>query len=143
MNRRGIRTIFTSLHIPEEQINHQIIKDFFVDSKENNRDVVIDISNNTLQVIGINDYLEMKTLGVKIIRIDFGISDEEIVELQKHFRVILNASTLEEQKICKLQEKGLNLNHIVAMHNFYPREYTGISLEFFSDKNRVFKKYRV
>ncbi|PQQ47035.1 MupG family TIM beta-alpha barrel fold protein [Bacillus thuringiensis] len=143
MDRRGIRTIFTSLHIPEEQINHQIIKDFLVDSKENNRDIIIDISNNTLQVIGINDYLELRTLGVKTIRIDFGISDEEIVELQKHFRVVLNASTLDEQKICELQGKGLNLKHIVAMHNFYPREYTGISLEFFSDKNRIFKKYGI
>ncbi|EEM37595.1 hypothetical protein bthur0004_66190 [Bacillus thuringiensis serovar sotto str. T04001] len=140
MDRRGVKTIFTSLHIPEEQIDHQVIKDFLENSKENNRDVVIDISNNTLQVIGINNYLEMKELGVKTVRIDFGISDEEIVELQKYFRIVLNASTLDEQKICELQEKGLNLKNIVAMHNFYPREYTGISLEFFVGKNRIFKK---
>lgn len=111
MDRRGVKTIFTSLHIPEEQIDHQVIKDFLENSKENNRDVVIDISNNTLQVIGINNYLEMKELGVKTVRIDFGISDEEIVELQKYFRIVLNASTLDEQKICELQEKGLNLKN--------------------------------
>ncbi|MGX5375399.1 MupG family TIM beta-alpha barrel fold protein [Bacillus cereus] len=142
-DRRGVKTIFTSLHIPEEQIDHQVIKDFLENSKENNRDVVIDISNNTLQVIGINNYFEMKELGVKTVRIDFGISDEEIVELQKYFQIVLNASTLDEQKILDLQDKGLNLKHIIAMHNFYPREYTGISLEFFSNKNHTFKKYGI
>ncbi|MBY0595747.1 MupG family TIM beta-alpha barrel fold protein [Bacillus bingmayongensis] len=143
MDQKGVKTIFTSFHIPEEQMTHQIIQDFLEDSKENNRDVVIDISPNTLQVIGVNDYLEMKDLGVKTVRIDFGISDEEIVELQKHFRIVLNASTLDEQKICELQGKGLNLRHVVAMHNFYPREYTGISMEFFSNKNRIFQKYGI
>ncbi|WP_459501869.1 MupG family TIM beta-alpha barrel fold protein [Bacillus sp. C1] len=143
MDEKGIKTIFTSLHIPEEQMTHQMIRNFLKDSKENNRDVVIDISPNTLQVIGVDDYLEMKELGVKTVRIDFGISDEEIVELQKHFRIVLNASTLDEQKICELQEKGFNLGHVIAMHNFYPREYTGISMEFFSNKNKVFQKYGI
>lgn len=143
MDKKGIKTMFTSLHIPEESISHEKIRHFLEDSKENNRDVVIDISPNTLQVIGVNSYFEMKDLGVKTVRIDFGISDEEIVELQKYFRIVLNASTLDEQKILTLREKGLNLEQVIAMHNFYPREHTGLSLGFFQHRNTIFQKYHI
>ncbi|AQT86166.1 hypothetical protein ERICIV_01500 [Paenibacillus larvae subsp. larvae] len=143
MDKKGIKTIFTSLHIPEENISQEKIRHFLDDSKKNNRDVVIDISPNTLQAIGAKNYIEMKDLGVKTVRIDFGISTEEIVEMQKHFRIVLNASTLDEQKICELKEKGLCLQQVIAMHNFYPREYTGLSLDFLHNKNALFNKYHI
>lgn len=140
MDEKGIKTIFTSLHIPEERLDPEDIRAFLLDSSKHDRDVIIDISPNTLSVIGVENYLSLKNLGVKTVRIDFGISDEEIVELQHDFRIVLNASTLDQEKITTLQTKGLVLQNVVAMHNFYPREYTGLSMDFFQKKNEIFQK---
>lgn len=143
MDELGIKTIFTSLHIPEEQLEHESINKFLADSLLHERDIIIDISNATKKILAIDEYIQLKELGVKTIRIDFGIDDKEIVELQKHFRIILNASTLNQEKINSLKESGLNINEVIAMHNFYPREHTGISPTFFNDRNKIFQQYGI
>lgn len=146
-NKRGIKRIFTSLHIPET--NYETLKSEFQEilkiCKKYNMDIISDISPNTFKFLGIKD-LDLKTLkefGIKTIRIDFGYDEKEIAKLTHNefgIKIQLNASTINEKFLDRLEEYSADFTHVDALHNFYPRKGTAISEETLIKKNNLLKK---
>lgn len=144
----GARYLFTSLHIPEEDLSHlpQTLPVFLQKCKEYNLDLVPDISPVTFEKLGIvaNDYAALKELGFRVLRLDYGFDDYETVKtLLKDFDLMLNASVVNEQYIVEAKAAGVDFSRISMLHNFYPKQETGLSLEYFNQMNEVFRKHNL
>ena len=144
ISKYGIKEIFTSIHISEEDPEGTLEKLNSVSSHidELGMSLMIDISSATLTRYNMSfdellNYL--KIIKIKKLRVDYGFSDEEIVEISKNFDVILNASTIDDTECKKLESLGLNLNNIIACHNFYPRPETGLGEKSFLEQNKYLK----
>lgn len=103
--------------------------------RENGFITMCDISKKTLEKFCVKSVLELKTLlNIDMIRIDYGFSDDEIIDITKNIPIILNASTI---------NFNININkldNVYALHNFYPREYTGLSKNQFIKINKALEK---
>jgi hypothetical protein len=77
------------------------------------------------------------------LRLDYGFSREEIVRLanENDFLIELNASTISEEDLRYLLNRGVKPERLRLSHNFYPKPYTGLSAEDVLLKNRMFRKY--
>ncbi len=142
----GIKYIFTSLHIPEENLTNidDILPCFLEKTQKLNMSIIPDISPYTFEKLGLenNDFQGLKDMGFESVRLDFGFEDIDTVkEISKYFKLVLNASLVDEPYINSLQEVNLDLRKIVLMHNFYPKQDTGLSESYFSKLNDVHKKY--
>lgn len=147
MAKKGFEGIFTSLQIPEE--NSGDYKDYLTSlgsvAKVNNLDLMVDISLESLSIAGfsLDDVGQVKAIGVTGLRIDGGIDNKKIAELSHIIRIGLNASTITEDDVSELQRYHANFENIEAWHNYYPRPETGISREFFKEKNSWLKQLGV
>lgn len=137
--------VFTSLHIPEEKVDDypSEVKKLMELCKLHNLNVMVDVSNNTLPKLGLDNLSQLKEWGFTHLRIDFGISLEEIAELTNDFGIVLNASTVTLEELNKLRELGVDFTKFLACHNFYPKPLTGISLQQMIDRNRMFKSFNI
>lgn len=144
MAAQGFQGIFTSLQIPEENSNEY--KTYLTSlgsvAQANHLDLMVDISLESLSKAGfsLTNLEQVKAVGVTGLRIDGGIDNQKIAELSQTIRVGLNASTITEEDVRELQNYQANFNKIEAWHNYYPRPETGISAEFFSQKNAWLKQ---
>lgn len=143
----GYKRIFTSLHIPEA--NYEVLKnevgEFLKEAKKLGMDVISDISPNTFKFLDLEnmDLKGLKDMGISTIRIDFGYSDEEIAKMSKNhygIKIQMNASTLTKELIDNLKKTGTDFSNIDALHNFYPRIGTGISVECMIKMNHILKE---
>lgn len=143
----GFSTIFTSLHIPEGDTASykELLVHLGNEAKNHQMDLFADISPKSFEYLdmGVNNIDQLQELGVTGIRVDYGLSVEEIVQLSEKIRIFLNASTLTEGFLKKLIENGLNTDNTEAAHNFYPRPETGLSRDYFIQKNQLLKKYHI
>lgn len=127
---------FTSLHIAEEfSEDYAMQAAKMLDSlKAAGKKVMVDISSRGLENLG---YTSLKQFvletGVYMVRCDFGISEEEMLEAAKHCAIAVNASTLDYQLAVRLKQAGAE---VFAVHNFYPRPETGLDEEFFVERNQ-------
>ncbi len=133
--------VFTSLHIVEE------MDESYVENVEEMMEylnmigyrIIADVSKRTLQIFGEESLEKIaKRFSIDVIRIDFGFTEEEILEASKCLEVCLNASTITKEFALKLKETG---KIFYAMHNFYPRPETGIDEEQFREINTFLKDY--
>ncbi|WP_312645418.1 MupG family TIM beta-alpha barrel fold protein [Hydrogenoanaerobacterium sp.] len=123
--------VFTSFHISEE-----LDETYPARAKEMCRwlsaagfRVVADVSKKTLGFFGTNDIIGFaREMGIEILRIDYGFTDDEIVALAMQMPIAVNASTLGDALAERLATAK---NSIYAMHNFYPRPETGLDEAFF------------
>lgn len=147
-----IKSIFTSFHIPETDTLRfkSEIQTTLKLAKELHFDIISDISPNTMKLLGMQgnsiDYAYIYDLGITTIRLDDGFSAREIASLSRNpygLKVQLNASTCNETLMVQLTEYGAAFNNISALHNFYPRENTGISEKFCIEKNWLLHEYNV
>lgn len=144
----GARYIFTSLHIPEEDLSNlsEMLPKFLQTCKDLKLELVPDISPVTFEKLNVKpaDYQAIKDMGFKTLRLDYGFNDFEVVKtLLKDFNLVLNASIVDEQYILDAQKHGVDFTNISVMHNFYPKTETGLSLEYFKKRNDVFLKYNI
>lgn len=146
----GYKRIFTSLHIPEA--NYEVLKsevgEFLKEAKKLEMDVVSDISPNTFKFLDLEnmDLKGLKDIGISTIRIDFGYSDEEIAKMSKNqygIKIQMNASTLTEELLDNLKKLETDFSNIDALHNFYPRMGTGISVECMLKMNHILKENHI
>ena len=149
-HRLGFKRVFTSLHIPEA--NYDIlkseIKEFLELARKYDMDIISDISPNTFKFLDLEDMdlKGLKYMGIKTIRIDFGYDEESIAKISNNaygIKIQLNASTITEDFLEKLDKYNTNYNNIDALHNFYPRIGTGISEECMIQKNKLLKKRKI
>jgi hypothetical protein len=134
--RKGIKYIFTSVHIPEA--NRERVKNEFEiilkEAEKRNMDVIVDISKDFFDEFDRGNYK------IHALRLDFGFNDNEITELSRKYNIQLNASTVTKEWMERLVKSGLDIRNLSVCHNYYPRNNTGISLEFLTERNSFFKK---
>ena len=103
--------------------------------------VIADVSRRTLEVFKEKSLPDLaERLGIDILRIDYGFTEAEMLDVAKALPICLNASTITENQAEYLQSTGYEFH---AMHNFYPRPETGIDEEQFMRKNRMLRKYGI
>ena len=127
----GASFAFTSLQIPEETDIDQAseTRRLLQLCREANLNLIADISPRTLAKLGYSSLSELKGTGIDYVRLDFGFSAAETVELSHDFHVVFNASTISKQDILAWRSAGADFTRFAACHNYYPKPLTGLSIE--------------
>ena len=140
----GFTSIFTSLHIPEEdpQLYKERLQKLGAAAKQYNMELMADISPKSLGHLGFTweNAEGLLEWGLTGLRVDYGISEATIVRLSKKMKIALNASTLTEDSLEKMKQAGLHTESIEAWHNFYPRPETGLDRDEFRKVNEWLKQ---
>ncbi len=142
LKSNNVKYLFTSFHIGEEVIENpdKKIADLINFTNENNIFLIPDVSPVTLEKLKVKDIKELKNLGIKAIRLDYGFDDLKYVHsLTELFIVVLNASVINKNYLDDLQKLGTDINKIIALHNFYPRVNTGLEKSEFTEINLEIK----
>ncbi len=128
---------FTSLHIPEEDYDDykNKVKELLTITKQAGIELTMDVDDETPERLGVKRMEDLIDYGVTSIRLDYGFSDEDIVALSKNFNIVWNASTVNPFEIHKWEKMGADVDKFTACHNYYPKPYTGLSLENVRDIN--------
>lgn len=143
-SENGMKSIFTSLHIPEDNpATYKILlRELGSLAKEYNLELLADVSPASLGHLGL-DFSKLDELiawGLSGIRVDYGFSGNEIVLLSNKMKIGINASTVSDIELRQWIKKGLNVANVEAWHNFYPRPETGLDEEFLKERNLYFRK---
>ncbi|GFP74017.1 DUF871 domain-containing protein [Clostridium fungisolvens] len=146
----GFDRIFTSFHIPEA--NYDIVLGQFSEvsklAHNLNMKIIADISPNAYKFLKIDEdeLARVKDLGVDVLRLDFGYSEEFIANLSRNnfgLKVEINASTVTDRFFDELEKYSPNYKNIQACHNYYPRKNTGISETLLVRKNQLLRRYGI
>jgi uncharacterized protein len=133
--------IFTSFHIQEE---FHSLKDYTSRAEEmckwlKSREfkIIGDISKKTLELFQIDSILEFaKHMDIDVLRIDYGFSEKEILDIAREYPISFNPSTEDEVIAKKILQTGTKL---FGLHNFYPRPETGLDVDQFRGINNRLK----
>lgn len=127
--------VFTSLHYPlTDKAYDQFLKLYEICCKYDIK-VCVDINNKTLM-----KYPALADMDI-ILRLDFGFSYNQIARLSSKRNLALNASTLNMNCLYNLKAAKTRMGNIIAIHNFYPLEYSGLSYEYFNKQNELIKSF--
>ena len=140
---KGGSTVFTSFHVSEEVDCSYVERAKQMCSFLSNIGyrIIADVSKKTLSLFKMGTLIEFAhDMKIDILRIDYGFSEEEIIELAKQMPICINASTITEDALARISNDALEL---YAMHNFYPRPETGLDAEQFIAKNSMLQQYGI
>lgn len=140
MKTSGFSYVFTSLHIPEDEISSYKKQLQMLASQTASLGLKLyaDISPRSFKLLNLSeaDPEKLQEWGVFGVRVDYGIDAPQIASLAKHVNVLLNASTITESMIEDLKNWNINFSSLAAWHNFYPRPETGLDRQQFIQKNK-------
>ncbi|MES5895659.1 MupG family TIM beta-alpha barrel fold protein [Bacillus cereus group sp. RP43] len=136
----GFSSIFTSLHIPEDDPGtyKELIQTLGKQALENEMELMVDVSPKSLNHLGIT-YENAEALlgwGITGLRMDYGIAPKEIARVSHKMKVALNASTITESFWGELIAEKIRVENVEAWHNFYPRPETGLAKSFLQKQNQ-------
>lgn len=133
----GARYAFTSLHIPEDGGVAYAYKVRCVLELLSARDIslIADVGPRTCDLLGLGRIEDLRGLGLEYLRLDYGFSAQQVAELSRVFRIVVNASTVSSDEIVSWREAGADVSRFAACHNFYPKPYTGLALDDVSRTN--------
>ncbi|QUW21238.1 DUF871 domain-containing protein [Sporosarcina sp. Marseille-Q4063] len=144
MQKAGFTSIFTSLHIPEDDPTKytERLRALGAAAKRGNMELMADISPKSLGHLGFTweNAAGLLEWGVTGLRLDYGISEETMIKLSKKMKIALNASTLTKEILERLKANGLQTDSVEAWHNFYPRPETGLDKQEFQKVNNWLKQ---
>lgn len=135
----GYRVLFSSLHLPESNIDKEmeLFRNFIRREPLSSFKIIVDIDKQSFKKLKEHGDIISAIDGI---RVDLGFTASELVREKERFpdlNFVLNASLFEEAEIEVLnEEKGFG----EAWHNFYPRPETGLPLDFFREKNHILRK---
>ena len=144
----GINTLFTSLQLPEADAK-VVLRDFPKMAEYahlHGMKVEADIAERTTTQFGIDihDLKAIKAFGVDYARLDGGYTIEQIAEATHNdlgIHMVLNAATITENKLLKLDSLGINKKQAHFCHNFYPMRYTGLQIDRAAEINALIHEY--
>jgi uncharacterized protein len=143
----GFHSIFTSLHIPEDDPStyKELLQILGRQALENEMELMADISAKSLTHLGLDysNVTELLNWGVSGLRIDYGLSEKQIVDLSQKMKISLNASTLSKNFLRDLIRQGLRTENVEAWHNFYPRPETGLAKDYLIENNKWLKSFGI
>ncbi|MBR3623679.1 MAG: DUF871 domain-containing protein [Selenomonadaceae bacterium] len=149
-SKRGLKRIFTSLHIPETDKAKlkQELSIILSGAKDNDMEIISDISPKTTEILGIDgrDLRAFKKLGITALRLDYGYNAETIAKFSRNdegIKIVLNASAINAEILSDLEKHNADFSGIEALHNFYPRKNTGLAEEFFTAKTKLLQAYGI
>ncbi|NYV27289.1 DUF871 family protein [Streptobacillus felis] len=132
----GAEFVFTSLNVQEEDVDKgDQINEIIKLCLENDVKLIVDINENSKNML--------KTHEGVYYRIDDGYTLDEIIEFSKNNKVVLNSSVLKEKDLEYMKSKNVDFSNILSLHNFYPKKYTGISIDFLREQNKKYSKYGI
>jgi len=104
---------------------------------------VVDVSPDVFRQLGASprDLRVFKDLGIQGLRADWGFNLDELAEMANNdlgLKVELNASVFPTDLLDSLLKRVRDVESLMASHDFYPWDYTGISLESLVAKSREF-----
>lgn len=139
--KNGVKYAFTSLHIPEETgVDYRLdIQKLLATCKEGQLNLIVDVGPETMEKLGANSLEELKELGITHVRLDYGFDAKETVEISKDFYVVFNASTIMEEELLEWKKYGADFTRFAACHNFYPKQFTALSLHQIKEMNQRLK----
>lgn len=136
----GFSSVFTSLHIPEDDPNtyKELIQILGKQALENEMELMVDVSPKSLNHLGITyeNVEELLEWGITGLRMDYGIMSKEIASVSRKMKVALNASTITESFWKELLAENIRVDRVEAWHNFYPRPETGLAKSFLQKQNK-------
>lgn len=135
--------VFTSLHISEEFSDAYVgqVEEMMAALKAIGYEVIADVSKRSLEIFAEKTLADLgKRLQIDVLRVDYGFTQEEILEAAESMPICFNASTLTEEEMQVLKRTGKSF---YAMHNFYPRPETGLDPEQFQKRNELMEKYGI
>lgn len=139
MREIGFTSLFTSLHIPEDDssVYTERLKQLGTLAKQHDMELFADIAPTSLSALGKtwDDAHTLIEWGVTGLRVDYGVTPKQVADLSKRMTVALNASTLSESELSDMKRHGLVTENVEAWHNFYPRPESGLDRQWFNSKN--------
>lgn len=145
--RQGLTRLFTSLHIPETNVDRlrNELSDLLYVARRYNFEIISDVSPVTLKILGLREFnlSAFRMLGISTVRLDDGFSPNEIAALSRNKQKIklqLNASTVTGKIMTRLVDLNTDFKRVDALHNFYPRTGTGLSEETLARKTVMLHK---
>ncbi|WP_313582037.1 MupG family TIM beta-alpha barrel fold protein [Lacrimispora sp.] len=136
--KSGVKYAFTSLHIPEEtgiDYRSDVLKLLSM-CREGGLNLIVDVGPETLEKFETDSIAELKELGITHVRLDYGFDAKETVEISKDFYVVFNASTIMEEELMEWKKYGADFARFTACHNFYPKQFTALSLKQTKEMNQ-------
>ena len=155
VKEKGIDIIFTSIQLDNLNFsglnnNWDNFLKFFALCKKLNIEVSVDVSSESIHKIGVTNISKLssvKELGISTIRIDGGYSHKDLAKFttnKENIKIEINASmTRDIKSLLELIKKEGNLKNLLACHNFFPREFTGLGWETFDKYTKIIKSYGV
>ena len=133
----GFTDLFLSFHIPE------------TDEKAFSRQVTPLLERAAaLGIRTTGDLVPGKAVPEQLtcLRLDDGYTPEAMADLQARYPtkiLVLNASAVTEQQLQAMEDAGVVLSRVEALHNFYPHPHTGLSEAYFRRQNDLLHGYGV
>ncbi|PFD35508.1 cell surface protein [Bacillus cereus] len=138
--KNGFSSVFTSLHIPEDDPNtyKELIQILGKQALKYEMELMVDVSPKSLHHLGITyeNVEELVGWGITGLRMDYGIAPKEIACVSHKMKVALNASTITESFWKELMAENIRVDRVEAWHNFYPRPETGLAKSFLQKQNK-------
>ncbi|MCH4157313.1 MAG: MupG family TIM beta-alpha barrel fold protein [Acidaminococcaceae bacterium] len=136
----GISRVFTSLQIPETDttVFRQELTELLGAARKLQLDVCADVSPATQKLMALPALTAaaLQKIGITTLRGDAGFTPRELAAFSQKMRVQLNASTLTPDFLQELRSAGANFANLDALHNFYPRTHTGLSVKYFQQQTQ-------
>ena len=133
----GFKRLFTSAQIPETsspEIFQEDLADILTTATLNGFEIILDVNADNFSQYDIDGLT---------LRLDDGFSIEQIAEISRTRKIMLNASTIEEGTLNDLLGFGANFENVAALHNFYPHSCTGLDTYFFDNQNHILRDFGV
>ncbi|MBO6236253.1 MAG: DUF871 domain-containing protein [Schwartzia sp.] len=146
----GITRMFTSLHIPEHNKTSfaESLNAILDAARDARLDLIADVTPESAEVLGLSSCTPetFYAYGIHTLRLDDGFDVSEIAAFTRNetgVRIQLNASTVSEKFLADLSQNGANFSGIEALHNFYPRTGTGLSVRAIKEKTALLHRYGI
>ncbi|GAA3407480.1 MupG family TIM beta-alpha barrel fold protein [Paenibacillus hodogayensis] len=144
--RVGCRHLFTSLHLPEASVDDwREVRRLLERAAQAGMRIAADVSRASLAQFDADpEHLApLAKLGIEIIRLDHGFTMEETMRILRaeQFTFQINAGSMNRDDVRRLEKEGVELSRLIAVHNFYPRRETGVTIDFYRRQNRMFREF--
>ena len=146
----GVTRLFTSLHIPEH--NKAAFADelhAILDAARDARlDLIADITPESADILGLSACTPeaFHAFGIHTLRLDDGFDASAVASFthsETDANIQINASTISESFLAELSKNGAKFSRLEALHNFYPRKNTGLSIRAFAEQTALLQSFGI
>ena len=136
LKENNVDIVFASGHMPERNEDFEKeLKAILDKANELGLKVSLDVSKAV--------YDTYKDYNLYALRLDGGFSKEEVLEIinEGKFVIEMNATVLSKGLLDYLKNNDVDFSRIRVTHNFYPKKYTGLDVNFVIERNKMLHEY--